>query len=145
MVDHTLSFGLDTELTINYQIHQLTKMFPSLFTRVCVLCVSGGFGGRIPTHKHIFHSCKQCSDVAVAISRPQAPTEECEVTLNETLYTFTNHYLRLLRVNFGRPLHLAPKLKGGDVVPPIYYLQRATEGEARGEAHCAHKRLRPSE
>ena len=53
------------------------------------------------------------------------------------LYThFTNHYLRLLRVNFGRPLVLALKLKGGDVFPLIYYLQRATEGEERSERLC---------
>lgn len=62
--------------------------------------------------------------------------------LYETLYTFADHYLRLLCVNFGR-LALRSWIKkkkktGGDVFLLIYYLHWATEwGKKRGwEGWC---------
>lgn len=54
--------------------------------------------------------------------------------LYETLYTFADHYLRLLCVNFGRPrLFGSGAEKRDDVFPLIYYLHWATEREKGGE------------
>lgn len=52
--------------------------------------------------------------------------------LYETLYTFADHYLRLLCVNFGRPALGFRIEKGDDVFPLIYYLHWATEREKGG-------------
>lgn len=55
--------------------------------------------------------------------------------LYETLYTFADHYPRLLCVNFGRPAlgsQIEKKKKKDDVFSFIYYLHLATEKENGG-------------
>lgn len=53
--------------------------------------------------------------------------------LYETLYTFADHYLRLLCVNFGRAALGSRIEKRDDVFPLIYYLHWATEREQGGK------------
>lgn len=70
----------------------------------------------------------------LSFSQPTWSKQElCEVKLYETLYTFADHYLRLLCVNFGRPILALGLKKGDDVFPLIYYLHWATEREKGGE------------
>lgn len=58
--------------------------------------------------------------------------EKCEDMVNETLYTFADHYIRLSCVNFGRPC-LGSSIKGNDVFPLICNLQWTTERRNKGE------------
>lgn len=64
--------------------------------------------------------------------------------LYETLYTFADHYLRLLCVNFGRATLGSRIEKRDDVFPLIYYLHWATEREQGGEREREKKSLSSS-
>lgn len=62
--------------------------------------------------------------------------------LYETLYTFADHYLRLLCVNFGRAALGSRIEKRDDVFPLIYYLHWATEREQGGKRKKKKVRVR---